>query len=162
MNPVSMEPSKMPQNVKAFLAGKRIAVTGVSRKGDTAASHILRKLLKSGYEAIPVNPHAQELEGQPCYPSLEAIPGGVHAVMIATNPDVSLSIVEECAALGIKHVWFHRSFGDGSISVEALGACEAFGIDAIIGGCPLMFLEPVDIVHKCMRWFGQRNGNVPV
>jgi hypothetical protein len=39
--------------------------------------------------------------------------------------------------------------------------CEARGIHCIVGGCPLMFCDPVDFGHKCMRWWLQRRGRVP-
>jgi hypothetical protein len=61
----------------------------------------------------------------------------------------------------VKRVWFHRSFGDGSVSEEAVSECERLGIESIVGGCPLMFCDPVDIGHKCMRWWFQRSGRVP-
>jgi hypothetical protein len=61
----------------------------------------------------------------------------------------------------VKRVWFHRSFGTGSVSDEAVQACQNLGIDAIVGGCPMMFCEPVDVGHTCMRWWLQRRGRVP-
>jgi hypothetical protein len=81
--------------------------------------------------------------------------------VIATHPEVSADIVRQCGERGTKHVWFHRSFGQGSVSDEALSACKELGIDPIVGGCPLMFCEPVDIVHKCMKWWLQKKGTVP-
>jgi hypothetical protein len=30
-------------------------------------------------------------------------------------------VVRECADLGIRHVWLHRSFGQGSVAEEAVG-----------------------------------------
>lgn len=31
----------------------------------------------------------------------------------------------------------------------------------IVGGCPLMFCDPIDFGHKCMRWWLQRQNLVP-
>jgi hypothetical protein len=39
--------------------------------------------------------------------------------------------------------------------------CETLGIVCIVGGCPMIFCEPVDFDHKCMRWWFQRTGKVP-
>jgi hypothetical protein len=47
------------------------------------------------------------------------------------------------------------------VSDEAVQACQNLGIDAIVGGCPMMFGEPVDVGHTCMRWWLQRRGRVP-
>ena len=35
------------------------------------------------------------------------------------------------------------------------------GVECIVGGCPLMFCEPVDVGHRCLRWWLQRRGRVP-
>ena len=47
--------------------------------------------------------------------------------------------MRECADLGIKRVWMHRSFGPGSVSDAATEYGRRQGITVIDGGCPLMF-----------------------
>ena len=66
--------SNVPEPVAEFLRGKRIAVAGVSRGAGQAANAVYRKLRDSGYEALPVNPNAAEVEGVKCYPNLGSIP----------------------------------------------------------------------------------------
>jgi predicted CoA-binding protein len=138
--------------VTDFLAQKRIAVAGVSRSKNEAANIIYRKLRDAGYQVFPVNPNAAEVEGESCYPDLTSIPGGVDGVVIATHPSVTRDITSECARLGIQRVWMHRSFGPGSWSEDAVEFCRENGISVIPGGCPMMYCEPVDVPHKCMRW----------
>jgi uncharacterized protein len=150
-----------PDSIAQFLHGKRFAVAGVSRHAAAAANAVFRKLRDSRYEVFPVNPNAEEVEGARCYPDLASIPGKLDGVVIATHPDVSASIVRECAARGVARVWFHRSFGAGSVSPAAVRECQRLGLDYIVGGCPLMFCDPVDFGHKCMRWWLQRRGRVP-
>ncbi len=65
----------LPAPLADFLAGKRIVVVGVSRTGRAAANAIFRRLRQCGYEAVPVNPHATQLEGARCYPGLSSVPG---------------------------------------------------------------------------------------
>lgn len=150
-----------PPAIARFLSARRIAVAGVSRDKGQAANFIFRKLAASGHDVIPVNPKITIAEGVACYPDLESVPGNIDGVVIATHPAVSADIVRQCVGKGAKQVWFHRSFGEGSVSDDAVRACEAEGIEAIVGGCPLMFCEPVDLAHKCMRWWLQRRGTVP-
>jgi uncharacterized protein len=145
-----------------FLAQKRIAVAGVSRRGDVAANIIYKKLRDRGYVVFAVNPNADEVEGDSCYDNLAAIPGGVEAVVIATHPGVAAQLVRESAALGIYRVWMHRSFGQGSVDEEAVRLSQELGLSVIPGSCPMMFCEPVDIAHKCMRWFLRMSGAQPV
>jgi uncharacterized protein len=136
----------------AFLRARRIAVAGVSRDGGNPANIIYRRLRGAGYEVFAVNPNAAEVEGDPCHASVTGIPGGVEGVVIATPPWASLAVVEECVAAGVGRVWIHRSFGVGSVSAEAVDRCRDAGIEAIPGACPMMFLDPVDAGHRCMRW----------
>jgi predicted CoA-binding protein len=153
--------STVPASVAEFLRGKRIAVAGVSRRAGQAANAVYRKLRDAGYEAIPVNPKAAVVEGVRCYPDLASIPGAIHGVVIATHPDVSLDLVRQCSQRGVPVVWFHRSFGQGSVSEAAIRECEALGVRCIVGGCPLMYCAPVDLGHRCMRWWLERQGRVP-
>lgn len=151
----------VPKSVAVFLQGRRFAVAGVSRNSAEAANAIFRKLKASGYKVFPVNPKAAEVEGERCYAEVGAAPGPLDGVVIATAPAASIEVVRQCADHGVKRVWFHRSIGDGSVSAEAVKECAARGIDAIVGGCPLMFCEPVDFGHKCLKWWFQRQGRVP-
>jgi predicted CoA-binding protein len=151
----------MPSAVEAFLSGRRVAVAGVSRESAQPANLILRRLRDQGMEVIPVNPAAEELEGATCYPDVRSVPGPLDGVVIVTHPSVAAAVVRECGEKGVPRVWIHRSFGDGSVSREAVEECDRLGIECIEGGCPMMFCEPVDIAHRCMRWWLQRKGRVP-
>src|SRR5262245_39280473 len=135
-----------------FLAHKRIAVTGVSRKSqDHGSNTVFKRLRDRGYQVFAVNPNANEVEGAPSYHDLKSIPGGVEAVVIATAPDKAEGTMRECATLGIKHVWMHRSYGEGSVSAAATAYGRKHGIVVIDGGCPLMFDPTADFGHKVMR-----------
>ena len=106
-----------------FLSHKRVAVTGVSRNPEGHGGNIVYQRLKDrGYEVFAVNPNADKVEGDPCYHDLAAIPGGVEAVVIGTRPETAEATMHECDALGIKNVWMHRSFGQGSVSPAAKGS----------------------------------------
>ncbi|HEX5967652.1 MAG TPA: CoA-binding protein [Intrasporangium sp.] len=135
-----------------FLANKRIAVTGVSRKAEGhGANAVYQRLRARGYDVFAVNPNADEVEGDRCYHDLKSIPGGVDAVVIGTAPDRAKDTMHDCVELGIKHVWMHRGPGDGSVSAEATALGREHGIMVIDGGCPLMFDPTADFGHKVMR-----------
>jgi uncharacterized protein len=104
----------------AFLANRRIAVTGVSRTpGKHGSNVVYTRLRERGYDVFAVNPNAEAVEGDRSYPTLSAIPGGVDAVVIGTKPETAEETMRECAELGVSHVWMHRSFGAGSVSAAA-------------------------------------------
>jgi len=148
----------------AFLAQKRMAVVGVSRRKGTG-NVILKALRERGYEVLPVNPNASEMEGETCYPDLQAIPGGVDAAVVVTRPEVAEGVVRECVEAGVSHVWMHHNALLGaktsSVSEAATSYGRENGLDVIAGGCPLMFGEQADFGHKCMHWLLGVTGKLP-
>jgi uncharacterized protein len=153
--------ARMPSRVAAFLSGKRFTVAGVSRDPNQAANAIFRKLRGSGFEVFPVNPNASEVESERCYPNLASVPGVIDGVVIATHPRNALDIVRQCGESEVRRVWFHRAFGEGSVSPDAVHECSSRGIECIVGGCPLMYCEPVDLPHRCVRWVLRLGRRVP-
>lgn len=153
---------KMKDAATGFLSEKRIAVTGVSRHPETHSSNtVYRRLRERGYDVFAVNPNADEVEGDRSYHDLRSIPGGVDAVVIGTRPAIAEETMRECAELGIKRVWMHRAFGQGSVSEEATRYGREHGVAVIDGGCPCMFEPTADPGHKVMRVLGTFTGKVP-
>jgi len=144
-----------------FLSLKRIAVAGVSSSRKAVGNYIYDKLIESGYETFAINPSGKEIDGKPSYTDLAATPSPAEGVVLATPPKASLEVVKECARLGIKHVWIHKSVDNGSYSREAEDFCHQNGINIIPMGCPMMFLQPVDLAHKCIKWFLHTFGKMP-
>jgi uncharacterized protein len=145
-----------------FLANPRVAVTGVSRQPKSHVGNaVYRRLRDHGYHVFAVNPNAEELEGDPAFHDLHSIPDGVDAVVIATRPEFAEDTMRECVALGIKHVWMHRSFGAGSVSPAVAEYGRQNGVAVIDGGCPCVFEPTADLGHKAMRFLFTLNGNVP-
>jgi len=153
---------KIKDAADAFLANRRVAVTGVSRTpGDHGSNVVYKRLRERGYEVFAVNPNADEVEGDPAYDDLSSIPGGVEAVVVGTRPEAAEETVRECAELGIEHVWMHRGPGAGSVSPAAAEYGRRHGITVIEGGCPCMFGRTADAGHKAMRFVFTLTGNVP-
>jgi len=155
-----MRPVK--QAAQQFLDCRRIAVTGVSR---TPAGHggnnVYRRLRDKGYEVFAINPNAETVEGDPCYPDLASVPGGVEAVVVATRQDRAEQTMRECVELGIQQVWMHRAIGPGSVSDTAAAHGRQNGITVIDGGCPLMFKPVSDPGHRVMCLLLTLTGKVP-
>ena len=146
----------------AFLTHRRIAVTGVSRQPQGHGSNVVYQRLRDrGYEVFAVNPNADQVEGDVCYPDLKSIPGGVDAVVIATRPETADQTMRECVDLGIRWVWMHRAFGEGSVSERATAYGREHGVTVIDGGCPLMFEPTADPGHKVIRFVCTLTRKVP-
>lgn len=151
----------LKESAEQFLQLNTIAVAGVSSTKKDAANYIYEKLKKTGYQVFAVNPNAKEIDGDSCFPNLESVPDRIEGVVIGTNPKVTLSIVKECAKLGIQYVWIHKSLDRGSYSDEAELFCKEHGINLIPTGCPMMFCKPVDFAHKCIKWVLHATGKMP-
>ena len=146
-----------------FLSQRRIAVVGVSHDENAPANHICEKLRETDHDVFVVNPNLEEIDGTICYPNVQAIPDGVDAVLIVTEPQVTEQVVRDCAEAGVNYVWIHNNplFKLNSVSDDAVEFCRENGIDVIPGACPMMFCEPVHIKHKFIRWIVGAFGKLP-
>jgi uncharacterized protein len=157
-----MKTVKTVEAAERFLTCRRIAVTGVSRKPSGHGSNfVAQRLQEQGYEVFVVNPNATQIGDWKCYPNLEAIPGGVEAVVIGTRPEHTETTMQEVVKLSIPMVWMHRAFDAGSVSPAATKYGREHGVLVIDGGCPLMFGKTSDGGHRFMCWFLSLTGQVP-
>jgi uncharacterized protein len=153
----------MKEKTDEFLAQKVIAVVGLSRKDQNAGNLIYHKLKSAGHTVYAVNPNTTTLEGDPCYPNIKSTPQRPDGVVLVTRPEVTEKMVQECALAGIKHIWIHSSMihSGSSVSPAAVAYCREHDIEVIAGGCPMMFEQPVDFGHKCMKWLMGVTGQLP-
>lgn len=143
--------------VKDFLNQKTLAVVGVSRNGQKFGNTAYKELKAKGYRVIPINPQAEMIEGDPCYPSLGALPDPVDGVLIVVPPAETEKVVREAAAAGIPRVWMQQ----GAESQAAIQFCEEQGVSAVHGECILMFAEPTAFGHRLHRWVWGLLGKLP-
>lgn len=160
----AMKTTPLDTKVHDFLAQKRIAIAGVSRDNSRhpVGNLIYHRLKNTGHDVFPVNPHMQSFEGEPCYPDVRSIPGGVDGVVIITRPETTAQIVRDCGGAGVRRVWMHQSIGKGSsVSPEAVAYCRERDISVIAGACPMMYGPDADFGHTCMRWILGLTGKLP-
>ncbi|MCA9770983.1 MAG: CoA-binding protein [Myxococcales bacterium] len=124
------------ERIEAFLAGDGFAVVGATTVRAKYGNKVLRSYLQAGRTAYPVHPREREIEGLRAYPNLGAIPGAVHGVSIITPPAITERVVEEAAALGVRHLWMQP----GAESTKAIERAEARGV-AVIAGGPCVLVE---------------------
>jgi hypothetical protein len=86
---------------------------------------LFREFLARGYQAVPVNPDAGEIEGQPCFARLQEVQPPVEGVLFMTAPAVTDTLVRDCPGAGIKHVWMYRAGGAGAATADAIHFCES-------------------------------------
>jgi predicted CoA-binding protein len=136
------------QDIRSFLALRRLAVVGVSRRPDDFTRALFREFLKRGYDLAPVNPALAEVDGIPCVATIADLPAPVEGALLLTNPAVTGKVLEDCAQAGIRNVWLYRAAGAGAVSPAAVGFCESHGIAVVAGECPFMFLPDTGWFHR--------------
>jgi len=108
-----------------------IAVVGASRDPEKYGHRVYKDLRLSGYRVYPVNPNADKILGDKCYPSLEALLVKPDVVDFVVPPKVTEKIVKTCKKLGITKVWMQP----GSESEIAIKFCKDNGIEVVYNMC---------------------------
>ena len=149
------------ERIREFLGQKRLAVVGVSQQPKDFSRTLFREFRQRGYDAVPVNPQAREIEGQQCFAHVQDIQPPVTAVLLMTSPAVTEAVVRDCAEAGIPRVWMFRAGGKGAVSAAAVAFCESKGISVIPGECPFMFLPEGAWFHRFHGWVRKIAGSYP-
>jgi hypothetical protein len=143
--------------VQDFIAQKKIAVVGVSRKKTKFGNAIYKELKQKGYQVFPINPHINVFEGDVCYPDLLSLSEKVDVVIINVSPAQAEKVVRETKEAGIKKVWLQQ----GSQSEAAEQYCKENGIQYVSNECVLMFAQPSAFIHRAHRWVWGVFGKLP-
>ena len=110
---------------------RTVAVVGLSPRPERDSYDVARYLQENGYRIIPVNPSAQEILGERCYPSLTAVPEQVDIVDIFRRSEDVPPIVEEAISIGARVVWMQL----GIVHEEAAQGARARGLDVVMDRC---------------------------
>ena len=124
----------MNQAIQEFIDGKRVAVVGASRQGNKFGNIAAKELGQRGYQVYIVHPEAKEIDGQPCYPNLEAVHDQVDGVLVSVPPQQGMNVLKDAAAVGLRNVWVQQQ-GD-SPDLIALG--ELLDLNLVTGKCILL------------------------
>jgi predicted CoA-binding protein len=149
------------EDASSFLDLPRLAVVGASADERKFGNTIYRALRDAGRTVVPVNTGEETVAGDPCYPSVKDVPGGIDGAIVMTPAASAAGVVRDCIDAGIRNVWLFKGIGGpGATSDEARQLCHDAGISTIDGACPLMFLEPVRGAHRFHRSIRHLRGAV--
>jgi uncharacterized protein len=117
------------------------AVVGLSTDATRTAHGVARWMQDAlGHRIIPVHPRAEEVWGEPGYPTLAQIPDGtaVSVVDFFVNSHRVGAIVDEAILnkdrLGIEALWLQLGVIDEDAAQRAIKA----GLDVVMDTCPMM------------------------
>jgi uncharacterized protein len=112
-------------------AARTIAVVGASPDPSRTSHGVMRYLQRVGYRCIPVNPNADEVLGEHCYPSLADLPEPVDLVDVFRRAEYCADVAREAAAIGAPALWLQL----GLRSAEARDVAEAAGMEYVEDAC---------------------------
>jgi predicted CoA-binding protein len=93
-------------DLRALLERARvIAVVGHSDNPARTSYRIAAYLRRAGYTVYPVNPTVETIDGQPCYPSLAAVPEPIDIVDVFRRAEFLPAVVEDALAVSAGAVW---------------------------------------------------------
>ncbi len=94
------------ESMEKFFTPKTVALVGASATPGKIGNSILDRLVNYDFKGkvYPINPKADKIFGQKCYPSVDAIPGSVDLVVIAVNLSTTSRVLEDCAKKGVHSV----------------------------------------------------------
>ncbi len=118
-----------------FLDKKNVfAVVGASRNPGKYGHQVYKDLRNAGYKVYPVNPNSNDILGDMCYASLEALPVKPDVADLVVPPEITEKVVRVCKKLGIDKIWMQP----GSESETAIRFCRENGLNVIHGVCVMV------------------------
>ncbi|MBM2815422.1 MAG: CoA-binding protein [Ignavibacteria bacterium] len=144
-------------NIDEFLAGRKMAIAGVSRNPKKFGYMACKEIIQKGFAVYPINPAGGEILGLSAYPKLESLPEKQENLLVLLPKIQAYNVIKDAFRNGIKRIWLQQ----GSESAEALEFCSKNGVTVITGRCILMFIGSHKIPHRIHRWFSGVFGMLP-
>jgi predicted CoA-binding protein len=129
----------MDEAVRDLLTTTRTwAVVGCSPDPGRDSHRIAALLQERGFRIVPVNPAAEEILGERCYPSVTAIPRdvGVEVVDVFRRSDAAGRHVDEAISSGAVGIWLQL----GVIDEAAAERASTAGLKVVMDRCPAIEL----------------------
>jgi len=136
------------QTAQEFIATKKIALVGASTNPKKFSSTVMRELKKKGYQIIPINPKADIIEEEKCYPDIESVPDQTDRLLIMTPKTETLKVLKEAESNNVKHIWIQQ----GAQSPEVMEYIHEKKLNVISKECIMMYADPVTGLHKFHRF----------
>ena len=135
--------SNKRQLINEIINEKEIAIAGVSRNPKKFGNVVYKTLKEKGYTVYPVNPNAENFEGEKSYKSVKELPSKVKNLIILLKPNEVPDVVDQSIEKGIAKIWLQQ----GSTNRGAIEKARNSGVEMVTNKCILMYTNPNGI-HK--------------
>jgi len=122
------------EEIRSILSLRRVAVVGMSKNPGKAAHYVPRYLSENGYRITPVNPSADQILGQKCYPAVDCIREEVDIVNVFRPSEDVLPVVRGAIKTAPKVIWLQEGIHNRE-SEELAGDA---GIDVVFNRCMMV------------------------
>ncbi len=124
-------------SLQHVFAPESVAVIGASRRQGTVGRTILDNIRTGGYAGrlYAVNPHARQLGGVHCVPTVAELPEAPDLAVVAVPGAAVLGVAEDCGKRGVKALVVITSGLDTAASADLLAACRRHGMGLIGPNC---------------------------
>lgn len=131
------------KKINDFIEAQPIAAVGVSRNPKKFGYTVFKELRNKGMKLVPVNPLADQIQGEKCYKTVGELPPEIRGLIILTKKTETASIVREAKTRGIKHIWIQQM----AETPEAISELSGTDINFITKECILMHYR-ANGIHK--------------
>jgi acyl-CoA synthetase (NDP forming)/GNAT superfamily N-acetyltransferase len=124
-------------SLRRVFGAESVAVVGASRRPESVGRSILHNIISGGYcgQVHAVSPHASDLEGVPCVPSVTALPGPVDLAVLSVPAAAVLQVAEECGKRGVGALVVITSGMDLDARQALLDCCRRHGMRLVGPNC---------------------------
>ena len=110
---------------------RTVAMVGLSANWYRPSYFAAKYLQEHRFRVIPVTPRYEEILGEKCYPSLDAIPVPVDVVDCFRRAEEIPAIAEAAIAIGARVLWMQLGIRNEEAAVRA----EAAGLEVVQDRC---------------------------
>ena len=120
-----------PQDIRAILGMKSIAVVGLSSDPWRPSHDVSRYMMQHGYAITPVNPNEKEIFGQESYSSLRDLTEPPEVVNVFRRSEFVSEVVDDAIEVGAKAIWLQFNV----IDYEAARRARDAGLIVVMDRC---------------------------
>ncbi len=113
---------------------RRIAVVGASADPSRPSHGVLRYLIESGFDCVPVNPNAGQILGRTAFASVRdaaAATGGFDIIDVFRRSELCVPHAEEAVAIGARCLWLQL----GVVDWDAARIAAEGGLAVVMNRC---------------------------
>jgi len=124
-------------SLRHIFAPESVAVVGASRRRGTVGRSVLDNIRTGGYAGrlYAVNPHARQIGGERCLPSVADLPEPADLAVIAVPAAAVADVAGACGARGVRGLVVLTAGLDTAACADLLAICRRHGMRLIGPNC---------------------------